>query len=84
MISTKLFPIFKKFVLPEQTELVLHAFKQDPIIWQGLTSPQMLERVDRDWPGADFDLNPASLALFTLDPSLLQNRITEINRLCWR
>jgi tetratricopeptide (TPR) repeat protein len=79
MISTKLFPIFKKFVVPDQTELILHAFKQDPIIWQGLTSPQMLERVDRDWPGIDFELTPASLALFALDPSLLQNRITEIN-----
>ena len=78
MIPTRLFQVIGKIVPFEKTESTLHAFKQDPLIWNDLSSPETLEQMSQEWPGSNYSLTPASLALFKIDHSLLQNETTEI------
>ena len=78
MISNRLFQALSKFVSQENREVSLHAFMQDPLIWKEFSNPENLERVARDWPNPEAKLAPASLALFMIDPSLLQNEPAEL------
>ena len=79
MISTRLFQAFSNTVPSAKLEVTLHAFKQDPLIWNALTTPEMLERVKQTWPGKEYALTPALLGLFNLEPALLQNGMDEIH-----
>ena len=78
MISNRLFQALSKSVPPEKSEVTLRAFKQDPLIWKEFSSPENLERVTQEWPANETELTPANLALFKLDPALLQTGAGEI------
>jgi|GEM_PF-1107836 len=72
MISNRLFPVLTKVIAADRIDTVLRAFKQDPVLWKGLLDQSLLETVDQKWPDVKCEFTPATLALFTLDPALVE------------
>lgn len=79
MNSSKLFQALSKLVPNEKKESTLRAFKQDPLVWSDFSSQGTIDQLTQDWPGLEYALTPATLALFRLDPALLPNENSEIN-----
>jgi tetratricopeptide (TPR) repeat protein len=73
MFAKKLTQILDRSFIPEKRIPALRALKQENLLWKELVSSDLLDRLVADWPGENFVLTPARVALFELDPALLQS-----------
>jgi tetratricopeptide (TPR) repeat protein len=73
MFAKKLTQILDRSFTPEKRTSALRAVKQENLLWKELVSSDLLDRLATNWPDEFFSFTPARVALFELDPSLLQS-----------